>query len=64
MPAVPTFDVDAWFDANTSTWCDRTLDELLEAKAASGLSVSLVVPARNEAATVGDVVSRVREALM
>jgi glucosyl-3-phosphoglycerate synthase len=28
------------------------------------LSVSLVVPARNEAATVGDVVSRVREALV
>lgn len=38
--------------------------ELLEAKAVAGLSVSLVVPARNEAATVGDVVTRVREALM
>jgi glucosyl-3-phosphoglycerate synthase len=59
-----TLDVDAWFDANTSTWCDRTLDELLEAKAGSGVSVSLVVPARNEAATVGDVVGRVREALV
>jgi glucosyl-3-phosphoglycerate synthase len=59
-----TIDVDAWFDANTSTWCERPLAELLEAKAASGLSVSLVVPARNEAATVGDVVGRVREALV
>jgi glucosyl-3-phosphoglycerate synthase len=57
-------DVDAWFGTNTSTWCDHSLAELLEAKSASGLVVSLVVPARNEAATVGDVVSRVREALM
>ena len=59
-----TLDVDAWFDANTSAWCDRTLGELLEAKAASGLTASLVVPARNEAATVGAVVTRVREALV
>jgi len=57
-------DVDAWFEANTSAWRDRTLADLLEAKAASGLTVSLVVPARNEAATVGDVVTRVREALV
>lgn len=64
MSAARTVDVDAWFDANTSAWGDRTLPELVEAKAASGLAVSLVVPARNEAATVGDVVTRVREALM
>jgi glucosyl-3-phosphoglycerate synthase len=57
-------DVDAWFDANTSAWCDQSLTELLAAKAAAGLTVSLVVPARNEAATVGDVVTRVREALV
>lgn len=56
--------VDAWFAANSSSWCDHTLAELLEAKARSGLNVSLVVPARNEAATVGDVVTRVREALV
>jgi glucosyl-3-phosphoglycerate synthase len=56
--------VDAWFAANTSSWCDQTLADLLAAKAAAGLSVSLVVPARNEAATVGDVVTRVREALV
>jgi glucosyl-3-phosphoglycerate synthase len=59
-----TLDVDSWFDANTTAWGDHSLEELLEAKAAAGLSVSLVVPARNEAATVGDVVGRVREALM
>jgi glucosyl-3-phosphoglycerate synthase len=64
VSAVRTVDVDAWFDANTSAWGDRTLPELLEAKASSGLVVSLVVPARNEAATVGDVVTRVREALV
>jgi glucosyl-3-phosphoglycerate synthase len=64
VSAVPSFDVDAWFDANTSSWRDQSLDDLLAAKAARGLSASLVVPARNEAATVGDVVGRVREALM
>ncbi|MCX6396396.1 MAG: glucosyl-3-phosphoglycerate synthase [Propionibacteriales bacterium] len=56
--------VDAWFAANTSSWCDQALTDLVAAKAASGTRVSLVVPARNEAATVGDVVTRVREALM
>jgi glucosyl-3-phosphoglycerate synthase len=60
----PSRDLDAWFGANTSAWCDHTLEDLLKAKAESGLSVSLVVPARNEAATVGDVVGRVREALV
>lgn len=54
---------DQWFAANTWHWDDQTLEELLAAKAAAGLRVSLVVPARNEAATVGDVVTRVREAL-
>jgi glucosyl-3-phosphoglycerate synthase len=64
VSAVRNLDVDAWFEANTTMWCERTVAELCEAKAASGLSVSLVVPARNEAATVGDVVGRVRQALM
>jgi glucosyl-3-phosphoglycerate synthase len=61
---VSTFDVDSWFDANTSAWSEQALADLLGAKAASGLTVTLVVPARNEAATVGDVVGRVRAALM
>ena len=64
MSAARTLDVDAWFAANTSAWCDHPLDELVAAKVASGATVSLVVPARNEAATVGDVVARVRTALM
>jgi glucosyl-3-phosphoglycerate synthase len=54
--------VGEWFDRNTHHWDDWSLDLLLEAKA--GRAVSLVVPARNEAATVGDVVSRVRGALV
>src|SRR3954469_9882277 len=53
---------EAWFDRNTHHWDDWSLDLLFEAK--RGRSVSLVVPARNEAATVGDVVSRVRGALV
>ncbi|MGZ6744546.1 MAG: glucosyl-3-phosphoglycerate synthase [Nocardioides sp.] len=52
----------SWFDRNTHHWDDWTLEDLLAAK--GGTSVSLVVPARNEAATVGDVVTRVREALV
>lgn len=43
-------------------WDDWSLDGLLAAKGST--TVSLVVPARNEAATVGDVVTRVREALV
>ncbi len=51
-----------WFDRNTHHWDDWTLDALVAARGAT--RVSLVVPARNEAATVGDVVTRVREALV
>lgn len=46
----------------TAHWDDWSHDDLLAAKADT--RVSLVVPARNEAATVGDVVTRVRTALM
>lgn len=51
-----------WFERNTHHWDDWSLTDLLAAKGPT--TVSLVVPARNEAATVGDVVSRVREALV
>lgn len=47
---------------STHHWRDWSLEQLLEAKGER--LVSLVVPARNEAATVGDVVSRVRTALV
>ncbi|WP_244930134.1 glucosyl-3-phosphoglycerate synthase [Nocardioides sp. W7] len=51
-----------WFESNTHRWDEWALDDLLAAKGEQ--RVSLVVPARNEAATVGDVVTRVREALV
>jgi len=50
--------------ARTFHWRDWDLPTLLASKQQGGHSVSLVVPARNEAATVGAVVSRVRTALM
>ena len=49
---------------HAARWDDWLLDTLLAAKDEAEARVSLVVPARNEEATVGDVVSRVREALM
>ncbi len=49
-------------NVRTRHWDDWSLDDLLAAKGST--PVSLVVPARNEAATVGDVVTRVREALV
>jgi glucosyl-3-phosphoglycerate synthase len=55
---------DEWFARRTHRWQDWTLPGLLEAKQQSGTRVSLVVPARNEAATVGAVVTRLREALV
>ncbi|HEY6932957.1 MAG TPA: glucosyl-3-phosphoglycerate synthase [Marmoricola sp.] len=51
-----------WFERRTHRWQDWSMDELMAAK--QGTTVSLVVPARNEAATVGDVVTRVRDALV
>ena len=51
-----------WSGRNTHHWDEWALTDLLAAKA--DCTVSLVVPARNEAATVGDVVTRVREALV
>jgi glucosyl-3-phosphoglycerate synthase len=51
-------------DGPSYRWQDWELEELLARKRDAGLTASLVVPARNEAATVGDVVARVRSALM
>jgi glucosyl-3-phosphoglycerate synthase len=51
-----------WFERNTHHWDDWTLDDLVAARREA--RVSLVVPARNEAATVGDVVRRVRDLLV
>jgi glucosyl-3-phosphoglycerate synthase len=63
VPTTPE-ETDAWFTSHTHHWDDWTVDGLVRAKEEAGLTVSLVVPARNEAATVGAVVGRVREALL
>lgn len=54
----------AWFARNTSRTADWELDRLLAARAVSGATVSVVIPARNEAATIGPVVAQIRTALM
>jgi glucosyl-3-phosphoglycerate synthase len=53
---------EGWLRRHTHHWDDWTLESLAAAK--RGRVVSLVVPARNEAATVGDVVTKVRSALV
>jgi glucosyl-3-phosphoglycerate synthase len=58
----PLPDLDGWSRRHTHHWADWSLDALMTAKRER--VVSLVVPARNEAATVGDVVSKVRDALV
>ena len=60
-PASP-LDLDGWSGRHTHHWDDWGLPELMAAK--GDRVVSLVVPARNEAATVGDVVVKVRSALV
>jgi glucosyl-3-phosphoglycerate synthase len=61
IPEVSTR-VERWAARHTHHWADWSLDDLVAAKA--DRTVSLVVPARNEAATVGDVVGKVRSALV
>jgi len=53
---------DTWFDRRTHDGRRWDLDELLEAKRRTGLTVSVVIPARDEAATIGDVVGRLHRA--
>lgn len=55
-------DVATWTARHTHHWDDWSLTDLVAAKGER--RVSLVVPARNEAATVGDVVAKVRSALV
>ena len=55
---------DPWAGLRTHAWDDWSPDDLLRRKAHDGVRVSLVLPARNEAATVGTLVSQVRSALV
>lgn len=58
-PTIPTFDVDDWFARRTFDADAFDLGALAEAKAAQGLSVSVVLPAFNEAPTIAGVIASV-----
>ncbi|MEZ0073147.1 glucosyl-3-phosphoglycerate synthase [Planotetraspora sp. GP83] len=55
-------EVDAWLRARTSSAGDWPIAALLAAKGAT--TISVVLPARNEAATVGEIVGAIREDLV
>jgi len=55
---------DSWYAAHTHHWADWPLPELLHCKESTGTRISLVLPARNEAGTVGRLVERLRMALV
>jgi glucosyl-3-phosphoglycerate synthase len=55
-------EVQAWFARRTSLGTDWDRHQLMDAKGAA--TVSVVLPARNEAATVGAIVERLRRDLM
>lgn len=53
----------AWFRARSSTWRDWPLERVLADKARSASRISLVIPARNEADTVGGIIHALSGAL-
>lgn len=53
-----------WFARRTSRAADWDLSTVHAAKSRAGLRISVVIPARDEEATVGDVVSRIRAELV
>lgn len=55
---------NAWFGRRTYRWSDWSVERLVELKRQRGTTVSLVIPARDEQATVGGIVSRVRAELV
>ncbi|MFJ1644864.1 glucosyl-3-phosphoglycerate synthase [Streptomyces sp. NPDC088258] len=57
-------EVERWLTRRSWSAADRTLDQLLAAKAARGTTVSVVLPALDEEETVGEIVSVIRRELM
>ncbi|MCX5200435.1 glucosyl-3-phosphoglycerate synthase [Streptomyces sp. NBC_00237] len=61
-------EVERWLQARSWSAADRPLEQLLAAKAAQGAArpqtVSVVLPALNEEATVGEIVATIRRDLM
>lgn len=59
----PTGSVEAWFARRTFSTADLEFDDLVDRKRATGCTISLVLPARNEAGTIGDVIAAGRSLL-
>ncbi|MDX3313093.1 glucosyl-3-phosphoglycerate synthase [Streptomyces sp. NPDC054884] len=57
-------EVERWLSIRTWSLTDRPLHRILAAKQRTGQSVSVVLPALNEEATVGDIVAVIRHDLM
>src|SRR5580692_10064776 len=57
-------DRDSWFGRATSRWQDWPARELVAAKRRLGLSISVVIPARNEERTVAGVVGAISRSLV
>ncbi|MEU4738814.1 glucosyl-3-phosphoglycerate synthase, partial [Streptomyces fradiae] len=53
-------EVERWLGRRSWSVADRPIDRLLAAKRAHGTTVSVVLPALNEEATVGDIVAVIR----
>ena len=57
-------EVEHWLSTRSWSMTDRPLHKILAAKHRTGQSVSVVLPALNEEATVGDIVAIIRHDLM
>ncbi|MFV2119121.1 glucosyl-3-phosphoglycerate synthase [Streptomyces sp. Act-28] len=57
-------EVESWLGRRSWSVVDRPIDRLLAAKRAHGTTVSVVLPALNEEATVGEIVAVIRRELM
>ncbi|MFF4606881.1 glucosyl-3-phosphoglycerate synthase [Streptomyces sp. NPDC001339] len=57
-------EVERWLSSRSWSAADRPLEQLLEAKRQSGRTVSVVLPALDEEATVGAIVATIRAGLM
>ncbi|MGW1889900.1 glucosyl-3-phosphoglycerate synthase [Streptomyces sp. NPDC002004] len=57
-------EVERWLDTRSWSVTDRPLHQLLAAKRATGLTVSVVLPALDEEETVGDIVTVIRRELI
>jgi glucosyl-3-phosphoglycerate synthase len=55
---------EAWYARRTSRWQDWSPDVLLAAKQRLGVTISVVIPARNERRTVAGVVSAISRSLI